>query len=244
MFYGLSAPCANVSSLIAFMEYLPYLTNDVQLKLFLENYIHACSPDVQGSFRWPKCSCGEGWRKNSANRWLTNRPCRPGRRHCSYPPDWKSSSAEAWPFPVWLCGISTRSHVECVHSCSVLVAAWTLRCPLTKLSRLSRWGEGTFCTFTLTALIGTSSSSLHALAGSHSVRLALRLKTKPCPHSHRVAQKLGRETRCVALLQQHRNRPSWSRFCLQDWFPPLNRPFLPPPFFCKYAGFVCYCELI
>lgn len=60
----------------------------------------------------------------------------------------------------------------------------------------------------------------------------LCLKTKPCPHSHRVAQKLGRETRCVALPQQHRNRPSWSRFCLQDWFPPLNGPF-----FCHLLSF-------
>lgn len=109
-----------------------YLTNEVQLKLFLENYL-----------------CGSG--------------CAPVFTFS------RSGSA------VNLHTLSSASEYIRAAFCMNSEVS-----PLTKLGRLSGRAEGTFCIFfffTIIALFGTS-SSLRALAGSHSCATVLRLKTK------------------------------------------------------------------
>lgn len=127
-----------------------YLTNEVQLKLFLENHVRARSHDVQGSFRWPKCSF---------------------------------------------------------------------------------------------ALIGTS-SSLCALAGSHSVRLFSVWKQNRVLILTERHKNLGEKL--AVLLCLNNTETGWADldFVCKTDFPPWTGLFLPPSFFCKYASFVCYWELI
>lgn len=151
MFYNLSAACANVRSLITLWN--TYLTNELQLKVFVENYVCARSPDVQGSFPLTRRKDGQrailvGQDDGAAATPQTESPPLPKQvgsisgcqasKCCKTSQTW---SPQASPFPVWLCSISTHSHAERAPSCRVWVAAWTLRRPLTKLGRLSRWRE-------------------------------------------------------------------------------------------------------